>query len=211
MKHVILDLETLSVESNALILSIGAVILDPEKEEITEKLYIPIDLESSMKYSFKIDASTLNWWFRQSKEAIQSTFVESKDSYTIEKALLKFKNFVWKGYHELCREAWDGVINTDSCIWGNGSSFDCVILENAYKITGIGCPFNFRQFRDFRTIRSMFKNMDQNFLIEIAKVNFLCESELITHNALNDAIWEARYLQCVIKHLKKYGVSIEEF
>lgn len=193
MKHIILDLETLSTENTALIVSIGAVVIEPNRELITTQFYTPIDLESSMQYPFKIDASTLKWWFQQCDDAIKSTFVEQKHLYTITESLIKFTN--------LCVD-----LNDDFCVWGNSDSFDNVILENAYKIIGLECPFKYNQFRDFRTMRKLFNDMTLGFKEEM---NYIREGTL--HCALDDAIWEAKCLMLIIKHLKKMNINVLEF
>jgi hypothetical protein len=188
MKHIILDLETLSTENNALILSIGAVLIDSDSLCIVEHFYETIDLKSSMEFPFHISSSTLEWWFNQSKEAIGSTFLTTRNRFSVLEVLTHFHN-------------WCKNINGPWVIWGNSDSFDCTILENAYKIVNLTCPFNYLQFRDFRTMRALFahlKNIDDE------------DTDLILHNALDDAKWEAKYLIQIIKVLKEH-VKINEF
>lgn len=193
MKHIVLYLKTLSTDNNALIIAIAAVLIEPKKERIIKQFYTPIDLESSMQYNFKIDASTLKWWFQQSDNTIKSTFVEQKHLYIITEALIKFIKF--------CDD-----IEEEFCIWGKSASFDCTILDNAYKTVGLECPFTYKQFIDFRTLRALFKDMTCGFREETMMIR-----EGTLHCALDDAIWEAKYLMLIIKHLNKLGVHIEEF
>jgi len=199
MKHIVLDLETLSTENNALILSIGAVkIKTGDENKIEEKFYRIINLESSMKYDFHISAGTLKWWFSMDKKLIEKTFTGiEEEPVSIENALNDFSTF--------CN------IDERLLIWGNSNSFDCTIIENAYKTLGLPCPFMFYQTRDFRTMKALFKSMSPEFSLKLDNLHYSAECSLIAHNALDDAILEAEILLLIIGHLKSLGLNILEF
>ena len=76
-------------------------------------------------------------------------------------------------------------------IWCKGTDFDVAILAHAYKQVGIPVPWKYNDVRDFRTIKKMFEeSIDQ----QIKNEN--------PHNALDDAIFQARQLDSIELVLK---------
>lgn len=72
--------------------------------------------------------------------------------------------------------------------WANSNSFDCVIVENAYNAIDEPCPWKFYDERCFRTFKAMFKSD--------------LKLEGVTHNALDDAIYQTKYMLDVLN--RKY-------
>lgn len=182
MNNIMLDLETLGKGSNAAIAAIGAVFFEPETGEVAARFYQTIELSSAMKYG-KIDASTIQWWMKQDDEA-RALFSEP-DSMSVEEALLHFAGWISqvKKYHELK-------------VWGNGATFDNVILENAFNAIGQDVPWPFYGNRDVRTIVDLGRklrgiNPKKDFSFEGTQ-----------HNALDDAIHQARYVSEIYQSLK---------
>ena len=58
-------------------------------------------------------------------------------------------------------------------IWANSPSFDCIILENAYKSCNLEIPWKFWNLRDCRTV------------YDLGKINLKSVSA-VKHNALDD-------------------------
>ena len=71
MSNITFDLETLGNSSNAPIVQLAAVKFN-DQGKITDSLLQYIDLASLQQYDFDIDYETLDWWFKQSDEAIKS-------------------------------------------------------------------------------------------------------------------------------------------
>lgn len=151
MTEVMMDLETLSIRPHAVILVISAIKFNRGEtwsEEITEKelknshdcFYIRIKIDSCVNIGFHIDPQTQKWW-NNMKTDIKYEALENPARVTINKALILFKN--WFG---------DGKRTK---IWGNGSSFDCSILGEAYKRCGMEVPWKFWLERDLRTIMDL--------------------------------------------------------
>ena len=65
-------------------------------------------------------------------------------------------------------------------VWGNGASFDNVLLATAYKRLGMETPWPFWKDRCFRTMKNVCK-VDHSF-------------EGTAHNALDDARSQAQHL-----------------
>lgn len=166
--HVMLDLETFSSETNAAIVSIGAVKFDPNGRFgglIEDRFYCVVDATSSEAHGLKLSASTIMWWFGQHEA--RKSLLES-EPVDLASAL--------DGFAE-----WFG---DDKPVWGNGAGFDNVVLRNAFKVIGRECPWSFRNDRCFRTA----KNLVTNGLVETPMVG-------TAHNALDDALWQACHLQ----------------
>lgn len=159
MRHIMLDIETLSSKPNAAIASIGAVRFDLNELKLGEEFYHVVDLRSCQKFGMHFDPDTLYWWMNQ-KEDSREIFADSTVKVGIKKALAEFTYFV--------RNA-----SSDPLIWGNGASFDNVVVGNAYSVCSMPRPWSHKQDVCFRTIRSIFPHM---------KIE-----EGIAHNALQDA------------------------
>ena len=134
--NIMLDLETMGSGSNSAIIAIGAVRFN--ETEITDRFYEIVDLASSVNAGLFIDPDTVMWWMEQS-EAARNQF--KKAGETLHSSLTKFSNW----------------IQNDALVWGNGASFDNVILSNAYKLTGIKQPWKFYNDRCYRTIKNLNK------------------------------------------------------
>lgn len=64
MNHLAIDLETLSLEPNAHILSIGAVFFDPATGTMGDQFYVEIDPQHEQPNAH-VSASTAAWWVSQ--------------------------------------------------------------------------------------------------------------------------------------------------
>lgn len=64
MNHLAIDLETLSLEPNAHILSIGAVFFDPATGAMGDQFYVEIDPQYDQPNAH-VSASTAAWWVTQ--------------------------------------------------------------------------------------------------------------------------------------------------
>ena len=188
MKHIMLDLETMGNGNNAAIVAIGAVEFDlPGRirehwEARPEKFYQKVDLESSVNAGMQIDTSTILWWLKQSDEARKSTF--EGVTVPLGSTLCSFSQWVTA----IARaDAFGG----DVSVWGNGATFDNVIIRNAFRAVGLPVPWSFRNDKCYRTVI--------NLLPEVRQPVF--ERSGTAHNALDYAITQALHLQKVYKEL----------
>lgn len=139
MEEIMLDLETLSVRSNAVIVIIGAVKfnrygkLKPLIE--LDTFYRRVDIKSCTDVGLHIDNNTVKWWNTQKKD-VKFEALEHPDRINIKKALIEFSEWM-----KPCEK-----------IWGNGDDFDCTILGEAYLHCGIDIPWKFWHTRDCRTL-----------------------------------------------------------
>lgn len=176
-----LDIETVGNGSKAAIVSIGAVFFDPKTGDIGAQFYQPISLASSSYYG-EMDASTIEWWMKQSDEA-RAVF-SAEDKVSLKDALGEFTE--WISQIEEFK---------DRIVWGNGATFDNVIVGNAFKAARMRQPWPFYGDRDVRTIVDLGR--------QLRGVDPKKEMQLegVAHNALDDAKHQARYVSAIFKAL----------
>lgn len=165
MNDVMIDLETMGNGPDAAIIAIGAVEFDVEKREVGERFYTVVDLESAVDGGGVMDASTVLWWMKQGDEA-RAAFARGGEH--IAKALQQFS-------------AWMADRGEDVRVWGNGASFDNVILATAYRRNRTNLPWKYWNDRCYRTA----KNLAPGVKMQRAGTK---------HNAMDDAESQARHL-----------------
>lgn len=180
MKDIMLDIETLSTDSNALVLSISAVIFDIESKEIGDCFEIGLNKEQQLKKGARVDAQTVKWWNEQSDEA--KAMLERLTRVGIEEALNLFNDWITSNFKAVSK------IN----LWGNGATFDNVIVENLYKRHDIEFAVPYYCHRDVRT------------LVRLAKINTRAyDFQGIKHNGIDDCLHQIKYCQDAYSKLNK--------
>jgi len=137
---VMVDIETMSTLENAAIVSIGACRFDvagksTREELLEESFYTNISIVSNEKFGRAISADTLEWWFKQSKEAQKSLFEEPILPFNT--ALVKYR-------------MWLQSVTADR-IYANDPDFDLNILAHGFRQLGDMDPFQYHQRRSVRT------------------------------------------------------------
>ena len=138
-KEIMLDIETLNNTQSSVIVSIGAVVFDFEKEGTEQEFYQRIDIDSCLDVGLTVSGGTIQWWLKQNEEA---RFAIGKDAAPIKLALINFCQFLNSV----------NVDNTKYNIWGNPASFDIGIVSNAFDKCQIKIPWHYRNERDLRTL-----------------------------------------------------------
>jgi hypothetical protein len=170
LSHVMLDLETFGNGNDAVIVSIGAVKFNAA--EILDQFHVGVDAASCVALGLKIDADTIMWWLDPGRAEARDALL-NLEQVDLASALVGFTQ--WLG-------------SDVDAIWGNGATFDNVILRSAYRAAGLEYPVKFWQDRCYRTIKG--------FAPEIAIVR-----EGTHHDACDDARSQAKHLQEIVAHL----------
>ena len=136
--NIMLDLETMGTDSDAAIIAIGAVRFD---KSVSDSFYQVVDLQSSLDAGLTMSADSILWWLKQGDEARQAITVKG---VSLRSALLNFKKWAGK----------------DALIWGNGATFDNVILANAYDKSKVERPWHYSANRCYRTLKSFYPNVE---------------------------------------------------
>lgn len=162
MKKVIniaIDLETLSLESDAAIISIAAVPFNPVVEEVNvfsvfqvqmdgsgeslDEFYEVVNATSCALKGMHIDMETVKWWSKQNIEVKADLL--SHQALNICEAMNSFHNYL-----EGMKKAYDA----DIVVWAQGADFDFPKIRNAYRacLKGADLPWGYRDVRDARSI-----------------------------------------------------------
>ncbi|SSD90367.1 exodeoxyribonuclease VIII [Klebsiella quasipneumoniae] len=177
--HVMVDLETMGKKHNAPIVAICAVVFDPATGSIGESFYKVVCLESSVNWGAVIDPSTVIWWLKQSSEARSA--IVNDDAIPLLDALLQFREFVSDNVAGGSKKAQ---------VWGNGASFDNSILRSSYDCIAEDYPWEYWNDRDVRTMVELGQAIGFD-----PKTTIPFEGD--RHNALADAIHQARYVSAI--------------
>ena len=173
--HVMIDIETLGRHADSCILSLGAILFDPFSGNELDIFETNVDLVSCQNEGMLIDADTVLWWLRRSKDAQEALL---KNPRPVRDTLEEFSNWYTKIHA--------------SRVWAHGANFDPVLLEHAYRRLGMKPPFAYDTIRDTRT------------LFEIAGYHYE-QKQKTAHIALADARDQVKAVQASYAKLGKLG------
>jgi exodeoxyribonuclease VIII len=134
-KHTMIDMETMAVSPNAVVLSLGAVHFDPYGTGYSDSIYFKIDIDDQDALGREVDSSTIEWWSKQDPAIMEEAF-SPDNRISLVDAMDRFHKFAWG-----C-----------GAFWSHGATFDLVILENIYRQLNKPLPWNYWQLRDTRTL-----------------------------------------------------------
>lgn len=164
MYNLMLDLETLGTRPNAPILSIGAVLFDPNTGKQGATFYRAIDPANAFLHGVP-DGDTFKWWMEQSDAARKAAVAGTT---LLGDALIDLTKMpvVWK----------------DVQVWANDPDFDVTILTYAFhKALGQLPPWRFWNTRSCRTIAEVAGKRPP-------------KPQGVHHNALDDAKHQAKWV-----------------
>ena len=172
MADAMLDLETLGVTNNAVILTVGCVKFDPfNTDEPHSPLYFAIDINEQQDKGRIVDNGTVEWWGKQSQAAQDAAMIE-EGRVSMEDAAAQISKFMV------------GV----NKVWAQGPLFDIAMLEDFYAMVGKTVPWQFYNIRDSRTVFDMGDDSAKR-------------GNGDAHNALADAFCQAQAVQQIYKQL----------
>jgi exodeoxyribonuclease VIII len=206
-RHVVIDLETLGTGPNAVIFAIGAVVVDVRKPgfwvdvtwgwffgHLIRKLfrrpcvlkdkpeeaffYKHIDPQSCTAFGLVTDADTVKWWDKQSPEAREELVFAQNFGHQLPKALAEFS-------------AWYNLNAFGLPVWGNGATFDNVILSNAYNAAGLDRPWGRFGDQCYRTLKNLHPDVKMHRIGE-------------HHHALADAVTQGMHLVDIFRAKRLY-------
>lgn len=190
MNHLMIDLETMGNNPDAPIIAIGAVFFNPLTAVTGAEYYASVSLSSEMELGAKPDAGTIIWWMKQS-QAARAAVCDNK-SVSISLALLELNKFIAK----------NSPNSRHMKVWGNGSSFDNVILRQSFKRTNLEFPSPFWNDSDVRTIVMLGREIGFE-----PKRDMTLEG--VAHNALADARHQVKYVSAIWQRLLPLPASAD--
>jgi hypothetical protein len=133
-----IDLETLGLSANCVIISIAAVKVDLRAPEfsIIDSFQRYIDITGQTNRV--IEGGTVLFWMKQSKDQQQELLTTPR-----------------VGLHFAAKEFYTWYTQDSvkpKTVWSKGASFDISIMDHLYRGTSSPTPWHYRDGRDYRTI-----------------------------------------------------------
>lgn len=176
--EIMTDLETLSTDDNALILTLGACAFDIDTGKLCGQKYIRFSVEDQKTLGRHVSESTVAWWNRQSEAARNEAF----------------NPIGALPLAEACKEFDDWVVSTrkldpkmELYMWANDPDFDLVKLTNAFRAVGKEPPWQYWEYQSVRTMKRLAKKLKLT----------LPPREGTHHNAVDDAIHQTKIVTTV--------------
>lgn len=140
-------------------------------DEIVDRFHVAIDPETCQLFGLKINASTVMWWLEDDRQPARAALL-AQERHALPDALRGFAQ--WLG--------------DPAPVWGNGATADNVWLRNAFRAIGDDCPWSYRLDRCYRTVKNL------------APAGLEPSNSGVAHDALDDAVWQARHLMAICAH-----------
>ncbi len=173
MLHVMLDLETWGTRPGSALRSIGAVAFDTGTN-VGDTFYRNIDKGSCDVTGLTVDPETVAWWKKQSPESAAALLVDPRPLPDVADM-----------FHSWFRNVGARFI------WSHGGNFDEPLWSAACRAAGKTAPWKYWDARCTRTIYDA-AGIDLRSL----------PREGTYHNALDDAIHQARCVQHAMEKLR---------
>lgn len=179
--NIMIDLETLSTNTNAAIISIAAVEFNKKNGEIGDTFKTYVNADDWCKNGRHVDGETVLWWMEKDKELVGQ--YGRKEAPTLHEALKRLRKF----YEEHSADGENAAV-----VWGNGSTMDITILQSAYEHFGEKTPWAYWAVNDVRTIVSLNPSIKQGMAFNGSK-----------HDPQDDCLYQIAYLVETLNSLKK--------
>lgn len=177
--EIMVDIESLATTPRSLILSIGAVKFNLEDDDNYDTLddtsrcfHMFLNTKEQEDLDREISTDTIAWWMRQSAQA---RTIFNREQSSVASVLTAFNKF--------CRE--------DTCLWGNGDTFDNVIIRSLYNDVGSELVVPFWLDDNLRTLAR--RGGDRATRAGIPRG--------VEHDALEDAKYQVLCAQAYFKRL----------
>lgn len=169
--HIVVDTETLALDSKAAVVDIGAVMAMGKFEPNSFQLFIKPS--SYVGTPFEIDQDTINW-----HETNKPGYLDACENsgVSFQEAALEFHTWL-SGFSA----------NAELHMWAQGKDFDQSILGWLFKQCGIKPAYSYRNFHCTR---------DLLFLNPAARIKG--GQDEAAHTALADAQWAANQLNAIV-------------
>ena len=133
--HAMVDIETMGIKRNCVVLTIGASLFDPLGIGPLYDFYTRVDIDQQISMGRTVDTSTVDWWNKQDKSVFNEAF-DPTDRVGVEHAIQQLSDF---------------LADADA-VWSQGPTFDMIILEDLYAQISKKVPWRYSKVRDSRTL-----------------------------------------------------------
>ena len=169
MNNICVDIEGLSAQSNAVIVTIAAVKFNFINDDM-EKFVVNLNPYEGKKLGMHISKDTLDWWRAQKPQAVAAW---QHSQLTLKDALEQFKTF--------CGDS------SETLFYSQGINYDFPVLETSFRAIGEDSPCIYYNLRDMRTAY---------WLAEFNTRNSPRIGEY--HNALDDCLTQICWLKTAL-------------
>lgn len=184
MNNIMLDIETLDNKKTAAMVQLAALRFDPLTGETGKSFKVNIDFDDAVKHG-TVSGGTVQWWLQQDKAA-QNALTDSDGRVTLDEALKQFHIWLMD------------IPYKQRKLWGNGITFDNVIVRHAFSAVGCECPWPFYGDSDVRTVVDM-----GVLLLDGIDHKRITPFEGIKHDALDDCKHQVKYVSAILRHVKE--------
>lgn len=200
MKLAMVDIETLGVNADAVVLSVGVVIADTENPDMQdwERYYAVFNMIDQIAEARIIDPGTLEFWSRQ----------EMRASHVISESVTQ------KSANPEILDSFLRIVNTADELWSLGQ-FDFPILKHFALSKGFrddmrnvlypmykSLLWSFRKERDLRTLTKMFPQVEKPDRSDWPGP---------AHDAFADALHQMQWLFKILAFMKSIDILPESF
>lgn len=177
------DLETMSQQKNASILSIGAITFPSTLEVHPKPFRVNISIKDCVAHGLHVSKDTVEWWSNIDPIILKKSTV---GAVSLNEALEGFTKWV---YEIKVINKFDRV-----SIWGNGASFDLGILSNAYHSLNKELPWNTWEEYCYRTITHLYGLTPQKLKAEYLESDEYKSRGLLVDTAeFHDPVEDCRF------------------
>lgn len=176
MNHAMIDLETLGVIHNPVLLQLGACVYETDTEVIGATLERNVNIDTCVALGASVDHGGVHFWLDGAAEARAS--VGAKSFHPVEWVLDELRRFL--NAHQVQR------------VWSHGATFDLTILDWYYSRLGQKAPWRYNDARDTRTV------------FDLAETVFGWSPPMrdTAHTGLADAIAQAKDVQAAFRFMR---------
>ncbi len=181
----IFDVETLGVESNAVVLSAAMIHFDPEKRPTYQDLlddacFVKFNAKEQMDVGCTISKSTLQWWKEQHEYVRKVSLEPSREDMTVENGMQKFYDYM-KRFPNASKQT----------MWARGSLDQLAIDSLAVKF-GLEEITGYNMWRDVRTAVDILYGTTSGY-VDVDHPLFK-RHEVIKHHPVHDCALDAMQL-----------------
>jgi len=178
------DVETLGLESNAVVLSVGAIAFDLSDKErdadltvnekyqkyLTNSCFVKFNTDNQVTVGRKVEKDALEWWKKQAEIPIKRSLRRTDTDLPVRTGLEQLTQYC----------------NGHKTFWQRGS-LDQMIIDNLCRQFNIPLLCNYWDWMDFRTALALTKETAARGYCVIPEFD---EYQVIKHDPVHDAAFD---------------------
>lgn len=180
----VFDVETLDIESTAIVLSAALVYFDPTEtvtfdELVDRSIYVKFSIEEQKQMGRSKSAETIDWWRKQGPDIQKLCLFPSPKDLTAKDGIGRLRNYI--------KEHGD----SNSFVWARGT-LDQMVIESLARSADVKPMANYNAWCDVRTaIRLLKETSEWNGYCHVPGLD---RSKVNKHNPIDDVCLDALML-----------------